>query len=73
MRLDEIFDPVPEGYGTEQDDNTALKKSDTRKTRLTLMQLNRLRIMNDVRRLEQEQKVEQVQTQYKPAAASPMM
>jgi hypothetical protein len=31
-------------------------------------QLNRLRIMNDIRKLEREKELEQVQAQYKPPA-----
>lgn len=66
MILLEMFNDLP-GYRTEKDDNTSVKLSDLRKTKLTLAQLNRLRIMNDVRKLEKEQKVEKVQAQYKPA------
>jgi hypothetical protein len=74
MNILEIFEPTPAGYSTEKDDHTALKLSDLRKTKLTLKQLNRLRIMNDVRKLEHEKKIETVQTQYKaPAAEAPMM
>jgi hypothetical protein len=74
MNLLEIFEPMPAGYQTEKDDHTALKLSDLRKTKLTLKQLNRLRIMNDVRKLEHEKKIETVQTQYKaPAAEVPVM
>lgn len=65
MNLLEIFEPSPIGYSTEKDDNTAVKLSDLRKTKLTLKQLNRLRIMNDIRKLEHEKKIEAVQTQYK--------
>ena len=68
MNLMEIFEPAPAGYATEKEDNTPLKLSDLRKTKLTLSQINKLRIMNDVRRLEQEQKIDRVQIQYKPAA-----
>jgi hypothetical protein len=72
MNLLEIFEPTPAGYSTEKDDHTAIKLSDLRKTKLTLKQLNRLRIMNDVRKLEHEKKIDSVQQQYKaPAAASP--
>ena len=39
----------------------------TRKTKLTLAQLNRLRIMNDVRKLEHEEKLTTLKTQYKAA------
>ena len=74
MNLLEVFEQETEGYRTEKDDNTALKLSDLRKTKLTLKQLNRLRIMNDVRKLEHEKKLETVQDQYKaPAAEQPMM
>jgi hypothetical protein len=74
MQILEIFDSNTSGYRTEKDDNTSLKLSDLRKTKITLKQLNRLRIMNDVRKLEHENKIEQVQTQYKapPAEASMM-
>jgi hypothetical protein len=74
MNLLEVFEQETEGYRTEKDDNTTLKLRDLRKTKLTLKQLNRLRIMNDVRKLEHEKKLETVQDQYKaPAAAAPMM
>ena len=69
MNLLEIFEPTPAGYETEKDDNTAVKLRDLRKTKLTLKQLNRLRIMNDIRKLEHEKKIDSVQTQYKAAPA----
>ena len=67
----EIFEPDPVGHHTEKDDNTPLKLSDLRKTKVTLKQLNRLRIMNDVRKLEHEQKLEFVRKQYKAPEAPP--
>jgi hypothetical protein len=74
MNLLEVFEDLPKGYSNEKEDHTALKLSDLRKTKLTLKQLNRLRIMNDVRKLEHEQKIEQVQQQYKaPPAEVPAM
>jgi hypothetical protein len=74
MNILEIFETNPTGYATEKDDNSAVKLSDLRKTKLTLKQLNRLRIMNDVRKLEHEQKLDSVRNQYKaPAAEAPMM
>ena len=74
MNILEIFEPTPTGYATEKDDNSAVKISDLRKTKLTLKQLNRLRVMNDVRKLEHEQKLDSVRNQYKaPAAEAPMM
>jgi hypothetical protein len=68
MNLFNLFeDDMPSGYHDEQKDNTALKLSDLRKTRLSLEQLNRMRIMNDVRKLEHEQKLKKVHKQYKAA------
>jgi hypothetical protein len=72
MNLQEIFSPTPNGYNTPSEDNTTLDLHDVRKTRLTLKQLNRLRVMNDIRSLEHEQKVEKIQNQYKsPASTAP--
>jgi hypothetical protein len=69
MQLNEIYDPIPAGYRSEKDDNSVLKLRDTRKTRLTLTQLNKLRIMNDTRKLEHEKKLEKIADQYKAPAA----
>lgn len=73
MNLLELFEEDLPGHRTEKDDNTVLSLKDLRKTKLTLKQLNRLRIMNDVRKLEHEQKMDQVQQQYAaPPAEEPM-
>ncbi len=74
MHILEMFKSETPEYRTEKDDQTSIKLSDLRKTKLTLKQLNRLRIMNDVRKLEHEKKIEQVQNQYKaPPAETSMM
>lgn len=73
MKLCNLFEDnsgineLPKGYGTEKDDQSSLKLSDVRKTRLTLGQLNKLRILNDVRSLEHEQKIKKVAKMYKPS------
>ena len=67
MNIMELFDPAPEGYQDEMQDNTALKMTDSRKTRLTLAHLNQLRKSHDVRKLEHEKKLQAVSTQYAPA------
>ena len=67
MFICELFEPTPDGYSTEKEDNSALKLSDVRKTRLSLAQINRLRIMNDVRKFEHEKKLTTISKQYKPA------
>jgi hypothetical protein len=63
----DTVESLPQGYADEEDDQSILKLSDLRKTRLTLGQLNKLRVMNDVRSVEHEQKLKKVSTQYKPA------
>ena len=67
MNIFELFDPAPEGYHDKKSDNSALKMSDSRKTRLTLAHLNQLRQSHDVRKLEHEQKLKSVSKQYQPA------
>lgn len=74
MVLNELLSPTPDAYKTDKEDNTALNLHDTRKRheiRLTLDKLNRLRIMNDARRVEHERKLEKVANQYKIPAAAP--
>lgn len=73
MILNELYDLPKPGYQSEKDDNTTLKLSDLRKTRLTLADLNRLRMANDIRKVEHENKLEQVTKQYKPPAAAPVV
>lgn len=65
MLLTELFDTEHySGYKTEKLDNTKLKITDVRKTRLTLEQINRLRIMRDVREREYEKKLIFLKQQY---------
>lgn len=51
-------------YYDPQEDSTKMKMSDTRKTRLTLRHINKLRTMNELRSVEQQKKIERVQLQY---------
>lgn len=69
MFIAELFHPTPAGYRDEKQDSTPAKMSDTRKTRLSLAQINRLRIMNDVRKFEHEQKLVSITKQYAPPSA----
>jgi len=73
MYISELFEPTPGGYRSEKDDNSIAKLSDVRKTRLSLEQINKLRMMNDVRKFEKEKKIQSISNQYKPpeAAAAP--
>ena len=69
MYITELYEPIKPGYNSQSDDQTPMKLSDLRKTRLTLADLNRLRMANDVRKIEHENKLEKVTKQYKPPAA----
>jgi hypothetical protein len=50
-------------------DSTAMQKDDTRKTRLTLRQINELRKASEQHILEQEKELEFVEQMYKAPAA----
>lgn len=54
---------------TASRDSTQLKREDTRKTRLTLRQINELRKASEQHILEQEKDLEFVTQMYKPAPA----
>ena len=78
MLLHEFLDDIsfsPLGGAThydDQDDQTVMKQSDKRKTRLTLRQLNRLRRILDLRRFEKQQDLEKtLQIYAQPAAPAP--
>ena len=74
MILNELLSPTPPGYRTEKDDHSTLDITDVRKRRqlsLTLEKLNRLRAMNDARKLEHEKKLEKVADQYRAPEAAP--
>ena len=81
MLILELFDKFEDtkadmkGYQTDGEDNTTLKLSDLRKTKLTLLQLNRLRIMSDTRKLERQKDLIKVQKQFAapPSEEGPAM
>jgi hypothetical protein len=52
MKLFEMFDSAPEGYQDVSADNSSPKWRESRKTKLTLKQIRKLRKMNDVRNYE---------------------
>lgn len=66
MLLQEFWKKAPEAYQDVSQDNSQVTKSDLRKTRLTLQQLNKLRKMNDVRAYEYKEKLKRVRQQYAP-------
>lgn len=68
MNLFELFNKAVPGYQSVEDDNSQRNKFDTRKTRLTLKQINKIRLMNDVRNYERKQKLSAIQDQYGQAS-----
>ena len=67
MYIAELFEPAAPGYRTEKDDQEVMHLSDLRKTKLTFAHINKLRMANDVRKFEHEEKLKAVSKQYKPA------
>ena len=57
-----------------EEDNTRLQVSQTRKTRLTLGHINKLRLMNELRAVEKKQDLKRIRKQYAaPAQPGPGM
>jgi hypothetical protein len=72
MILRELFytDPDTQAVANDmryagKDDKTVMKRDDTRKTKLTLKQLNQLRKSSDMHILEQDAELEFIQKMYK--------
>lgn len=73
MNLRELFEagfsvlsaPEQEQIDAQQQaDKSVAQQSDTRRTRLTLDQINRLRILQDAKTAEYNQKVKMIKKQY---------
>lgn len=66
MKLFEMFDPATAGYQDVSADNSKPKWRESRKTKLTLKQIRKLRKMNDVRNYEKVNYLKKVHQQYAP-------
>jgi hypothetical protein len=64
MKLTEMFDPPISGYQEVDKDNSKPTWKASRKTKLTLKQLNKLRRMLDVRAYERKLHLKKVKKQY---------
>jgi hypothetical protein len=75
MKLFEMFNPAVEGYQDVEADNSKPKWKESRKTKLTLRQIRKLRKMLDVRNFEKAKYIKKVHEQYgvKPEAGAPAM
>ena len=69
MNITDIFEDQEEQDRTEEymdpaDDNEVPKLNDLRKTKLTLGQINRMRLIRDVRAFELKSNLENIRKQY---------
>ena len=68
MKLFEMFDHAVPGYQDVESDNSKPLWKESRKTKLTLKQIRKLRRMNDVRNYEKQSYLKKVHAQYGPKA-----
>ena len=68
MLLFEMFGKAIPGYQDVESDNSKPKWKQSRKTKLTLMQIRKLRKMLDVRNFEERENLKKVHSQYAPKA-----
>lgn len=66
MLLHEVFNPPINGLQDVNDDNSRPVYRASRKTKLTLNQIRKLRRMMDLRAVEHKLHIEKVQRQYGP-------
>jgi hypothetical protein len=64
MRLNEMFDAPVAGFADVESDNSKPTWRATRKTKLTLQQIRKLRRMLDVRNYESKLHLDKVRKQY---------
>jgi hypothetical protein len=67
MKLFEFFNPSPTGWQDVEDDQSQPRWGETRKTKLTLGMISKLRKMNDVQAYERAKDLKKIRTQYAPA------
>ena len=68
MKLFEMYDAPVEGLQDPAQDQSKWKWTETRKTKLTLRQIRKLRKMLDVRNFEYNKNLKKVRKQYEPVA-----
>jgi hypothetical protein len=73
MILNELYNRNPSAYQDVKDDNSQPRLGDLRKSKLTLLQLRKLRKLNDLKMIEYAEKLKNIRMQYAPPAAPPAM
>ena len=75
MILLELFDKAVPGYQDVESDNSKPQWKQSRKTKLTLKQIRKLRKMLDVRNYEKKEYLQKIHSQYsaKPEGGQPSL
>lgn len=73
MILNEMFDAAIPGYQDVSLDNSQIKWKESRKSKLTLRQIRKLRKMLDVRNTEHYSNLKKIHDQYGAQPAQPAM
>lgn len=71
MLLLEFYNSAPTNMQDVESDNSSIRWNETRKTRLTLLDINKIRRMNEVRAFERAKNLKKIRQQYSPPAAGP--
>ncbi len=64
MKLFEFYQPAPPGWQSVEDDHSSPVWGETRKTKLTLSMINKIRQMNEVQAYERAQDLKKIRKQY---------
>jgi hypothetical protein len=70
MLLLEFYDRVPTNFQDVENDNSQPRWGETRKTKLTLAAINKIRRMNEVQAYEKAKNLKKIRQQYAPPAQS---
>lgn len=66
MLLREFYEAAPDGWQDVKDDHSQPKWGETRKTKLTLREINKLRRMQEVQAFERARELKKIRKQYAP-------
>lgn len=70
MILLEFYESAPKGWQDVEDDHSQPKWGETRKTKLLLREINKMRRMNEVQAYERAKELKKIRKQYAPPAQS---
>lgn len=64
MKLFEFYNPAPQGWQDVQDDHSQPEWGESRKTKLTLNMIDKIRQMNEVQAYERAVELKNIRKQY---------